>query len=53
MVSNCKLLPSRVDLQHVVRVQQQSEKMDDQQSDLGDLKLKFQESEAARENRRG
>ena len=27
--------------------------MDDQQSDLGDLKLKFQESEAARENQMG
>jgi len=37
----------------VSRVQQQSEKMDDQQSELEDLKLKFQESEAARENHRG
>ena len=27
--------------------------MDDQQSELEDLKLKFQESEAARENQRG
>ena len=27
--------------------------MDDQQSELEDLKLKFQESEAARDNQRG
>ena len=35
------------------RVQFQSEKMGDQQSELEDLKLKFQKSEAARENQRG
>ena len=29
------------------------EKMDDQQTELEDLKLKFQESKAARENKRG
>ncbi|XP_039853533.1 uncharacterized protein LOC120711922 [Panicum virgatum] len=37
----------------VSRVQFQSEKMGDQQSELEDLKLKFQESEVARENQRG
>ena len=37
------------------QVQQQSEKMDDQQSELEDLKLKlkFEEPEEARENLRG
>ena len=35
------------------RVQFQSVKMGDQQSELEDLKLKFQKSEAARENQRG
>jgi len=37
----------------VSRVQFRSEKMGDQQSELEDLKLKFQESEVARENQRG
>ena len=35
------------------QVQQQIEKMEHQQSELEDLKLKFQEPEEARENLRG
>ena len=35
------------------RVQQHCERMDDQQTELEDLKLKFQEFEATRENQRG
>ena len=52
LVNGCVMVHIIVAFLTSEQVQQQSEIMDDQQSELEDLKLKFEESEAARENHR-
>ena len=53
MVNGCVSVLIIVAFPTSEQVQQQIEKMEHQQSELEDLKLKFQEPEAARENQRG